>query len=208
MSVVKEKQVGYSIRPGYKQTEVGLIPEDWEVKTLAEISPRQSVGLVINPSTYFRSDGAVPNVFVKMDLPPRVFVQEGDILICVRNGSRDLIGKCAKINSKAEAARHVFGAFMAVYRTQFHDFIYHQFQSDLIKGQIHEHLGATINQITNKSLNSFEVPVPEREEQTAIANVLSDIDEEIVVIESKIEKARQIKQGMMQELLTGRTRLV
>jgi type I restriction enzyme S subunit len=44
---------------GYKQTEVGVIPEDWEVKRLKQISPSQSVGLVINPSSYFDDNGTV-----------------------------------------------------------------------------------------------------------------------------------------------------
>ena len=48
------------LKPGYKQTEVGVIPEDWEVKALKEISPKQSVGLVINPSTYFDPKESIP----------------------------------------------------------------------------------------------------------------------------------------------------
>ena len=45
---------------GYKQTEVGVIPEDWGVLQLKEISPSQSVGLVINPSSYYSERGTVP----------------------------------------------------------------------------------------------------------------------------------------------------
>jgi len=53
------------------------------------------------------------------------------------------------------------------------------------------------------------IPIPRTPvEQNSIATVLSDMDEEIIALESKLEKARQIKQGMMQELLTGRIRLV
>ena len=48
------------LKPGYKQTEVGVIPEDWDLKPLKKISPQQSVGLVINPSTYFDTTGTVP----------------------------------------------------------------------------------------------------------------------------------------------------
>jgi type I restriction enzyme S subunit len=102
----------------------------------------------------------------------------------------------------------VFGAFMCVYRTPFHDFIFHQFQSDVIKRQINEHLGATINQITNRSLNGFVIPIPEKEEQVATSRVLSDMNEEIVELDCKLTKAREIKQSLMQELLTGRIRLV
>lgn len=70
-------------------------------------------------------------------------------------------------------------------------------------------MGATINQITNKDMASFRIPLPRDEkEQTAIANVLSDIDREIEALQQRLHKTQQIKQGMMQELLTGKTRLV
>jgi type I restriction enzyme S subunit len=142
-----------------------------------------------------------------MDVPAAIIVRKGDILICVRNGSRDLIGKCALINEEAQGM--TFGAFMAVFRTPFYNFVYHQFQSDLIKRQINEHLGATINQITNKSLNSFQIPFPmDEEERTAIAVILSGMDVEITTLEAKLGKARELKLGMMQDLLTGKVRLV
>jgi type I restriction enzyme S subunit len=58
-----------------------------------------------------------------------------------------------------------------------------------------------------KVVKNFELLVPAPEEQTAIADILSDMDAEIAAVETKLTKARQIKQGMMQELLTGRIRL-
>jgi len=57
-------------------------------------------------------------------------------------------------------------------------------------------------------IKNYEVVTPSIEEQTAIAPVLSDMEAEIEALEARREKTRQIKQGMMQELLTGRTRLV
>ena len=57
-------------------------------------------------------------------------------------------------------------------------------------------------------MRNFPVRLPKVEEQTAIATILSDMDAEIAALEARLSKARQIKQGMMQELLTGRTRLV
>ncbi len=193
---------------------------EWGVKALGEIG-EALIGLTYKPSDV-RSDGVLvlrssnvhegelrfeDNVFVAMDVPDRIMIRTSDILICVRNGSRDLIGKCAKIDGRAQEM--TFGAFMAVFRTPFHKFVYHQFQSNVIKRQIHEHLGATINQITNKSLNSFQIPFPMDEaEQTAIATTLSNMDAEIAALETKLVKTLQIKQGMMQELLTGRIRLI
>lgn len=57
-------------------------------------------------------------------------------------------------------------------------------------------------------LQRFFLPVPSIEEQTAIAKILADMDSEIQALEKRLNKTRQIKQGMMQELLTGKTRLV
>jgi type I restriction enzyme S subunit len=57
-------------------------------------------------------------------------------------------------------------------------------------------------------LFALQVALPEKAEQTAIAAVLSDMDADIAALEAKLTKARQVKQGMMQELLTGKIRLV
>ena len=59
-----------------------------------------------------------------------------------------------------------------------------------------------------EDIRSFEVPAPSAAEQTAIGTILSDMDAEIAALEAKLSKARQLKQGMMQELLTGRIRLI
>lgn len=207
-------------KKGYKQSELGEIPEDWEVAKFGEIG-KPIIGLTYSPNDVSDSGTLVlrssnvqkgkleykDNVFVDMELPDRVITQEGDILICVRNGSRQLIGKCALIDKKA--AGTAFGAFMSVFRTEFYKFIFYQFQSDSIKNQIEEMMGATINQITNKDMSGLIVAMPSYSaEQTAIATILADMDEEIQALEHRLNKTRQIKQGMMQELLTGKTRLL
>ncbi|WP_335901323.1 restriction endonuclease subunit S [Shewanella algae] len=65
-----------------------------------------------------------------------------------------------------------------------------------------------IPHISPQDIRSFKLLLPpSKEEQTAIATILSDMDEEIQALEQRLSKTRQIKQGMMQELLTGRTRL-
>lgn len=206
-------------KKGYKQSELGEIPEDWEVVKLGEIG-QTVIGLTYSPkdvsefgTLVLRSSNVQngklayhDNVFVNMQLPERVMVQEGDILVCVRNGSRQLIGKCALIDKATVGA--AFGAFMSIYRSDVNNFIFYQFQSNLIQEQINERMGATINQITNKDMAEFVVAMPKRkEEQSAIAIILSDMDKELQVLEQRLNKTRQIKQGMMQELLTGKTRL-
>jgi type I restriction enzyme S subunit len=59
-----------------------------------------------------------------------------------------------------------------------------------------------------RTIEGVEIFCPVAEEQTAIATVLSDLDAELAALETKLAKACQLKQGMMQELLTGRIRLV
>lgn len=204
----------------YQNTDIGIIPEDWDCVAMGDIG-QSLIGLTYNPSNVkdygtlvLRSSNVQGgqlafenNVFVDMELPKRVMVEPDDILICVRNGSRQLIGKCALIDDRVKGA--AFGAFMSVYRSKYSRFIFYQFQSHIIQKQIEEVMGATINQITNKDLSVFKVALPKsEEEQTYIATILSDMDAEIAALEAKLAKYRHIKQGMMQNLLTGRIRLI
>ena len=206
------------VKPGYKQTEVGVIPRDWDTQTLGKIG-ECLIGLTYDPSNV-KSDGVLvlrasnieqgalqfdDNVFVDMEVPEKILAKEGDLLICVRNGSRPLIGKCALIDKRAEGM--TFGAFMSIFRSPHNRFIFYCFQSDLVKRQIHEHLGATINQITNKSLNSFRIPFPNCDEREMIAAALSDVDGLVGALDKLIAKKQDLKQAAMQQLLTGQTRL-
>lgn len=208
------------VPPGYKRTEVGVIPEDWEVKHLSELGVTYA-GLTYKPSNV-RSFGSLvlrssniqdgklvfnsDDVYVDATIPPRAIVREGDILICVRNGSARLIGKCARIPKSA--AGNAFGAFMTVFRANDDGLSFYLFQSDIVQRQIQERMGATINQITGKDLSEFLVPVPTAEgEQRAIATALSDADALIESLDRLIAKKRAIKQAAMQQLLTGQTRL-
>ena len=68
--------------------------------------------------------------------------------------------------------------------------------------------GSTATGIQRLKFEKIKINFPSVKEQTAIAEILSDMDTEIDALEAKLRKARQIKQGMMQELLTGKTRLV
>jgi len=207
------------LMPGYKRSDVGVIPDDWDAKPLGEIGD-SLIGLTYRPSEVRKYGTLVlrssnvqngtlcfdDNVFVDADIPERIMVRPGDILVCVRNGSRDLIGKSALIDERAVGM--TFGAFMGVFRSEDGQFLRHVFQSGIFKKQINEHLGATINQITNKSLNSFKVPLPPTdEERTEIARVLSDVDALLASLDQVIAKKRDLKQAAMQQLLTGKTRL-
>jgi type I restriction enzyme, S subunit len=83
------------------------------------------------------------------------------------------------------------------------------FQTTGIKRQFYYYsVGTKVSGISKTNIAKILIPVPKLSEQIAIGAMLSDMDEEIIALESKLFKFRQLKQGMMQELLTGRIRLV
>jgi type I restriction enzyme, S subunit len=198
---------------------LGNLPEGWEVRHLGQIGDA-IIGLTYSPEDVaeegvlvLRSsniqDGRLSfddNVYVTALIPERVVTRENDLLICVRNGSKRLIGKCALIDGRT--AGEAFGAFMSVFRSPLNRYIIHAFQSDIISRQIRSTLGATINQITNRDLLEFALPLPRLEsEQRAIAASLSDVDALLQSLDRLIAKKRGVKQGAMQQLLTGTIRL-
>ena len=202
-------------KQGYKFTEeFGYIPEDWDVVNLRECCDNY-IGLTYSPNNV-SSDGTLvlrssniqegclvfnDNVYVTMDIPERAIAQKGDILVCVRNGSRQLIGKSAKINQNGMA----FGAFMTILRANnfCSDYLLYLWQSGYVQKQIKESLGATINQITNADIQRYKVPIPSLlPEQEKIAKVLSDIDELIESTQKLIDKKKDLKTATMQKLLT------
>jgi type I restriction enzyme S subunit len=177
------------------------------------------IGLTYDPSSVRRAgtlvlrssniqDGILAfddNLYVDCVIPERIRLRDGDILICVRNGSRRLIGKSAVLDERVEG--ETFGAFMAVFRSGVNPYLRYFFQSADFKRQIDAHLGATINQITNGSLKGFIVGLPEEPERLAIAERLKDADDLISALQRLIAKKEAIERGLMEQLLTGRVRL-
>jgi type I restriction enzyme S subunit len=83
------------------------------------------------------------------------------------------------------------------------------FQSAYIKSQFKFYaVGTKVSGISKTNILKIEISLPTLDEQTSIAIILSDMDAEISVLETKLSKYKQIKQGMMQNLLTGKIRLV
>lgn len=136
-------------------------------------------------------------------------LKDGDILICAANGSRNLVGKAAIWKQPSAAT---FGAFMAVFRCNEgvdSYFVGYLFQSVSYRRQLDDILtGSAINNLNAKDIEGLAFVFPVLAEQQAIAAVLSDMDAEIAALEAEHAKYESIKQGMMQELLTGRTRLM
>ena len=204
------------IPQGYKATPLGIIPQEWEVKPLGEVGKLLS-GLTYSPSN-IRSNGLLvlrssniqegqlvfeDNVFV--DVLSYTPVKEGDILICVRNGSQNLIGKTAIITKKAEGC--AFGAFMAIFRSPINQYIFYLFGTEIYRKYIYRNLGATINSINGSDLRRFRFPFPPLAEQKKIAEVLGVWDKAIEKQSQLIEQLTLRKRGLMQQLLTAKRRL-
>ena len=113
-------------------------------------------------------------VRVKVEISDKLLVQNGDILICARNGSKKLVGKSAIINGIKEPM--TFGAFMAICKTSIHKYVYLFLQSDLFFSQLREVSGTTtINQLTQNKFNSFLIPIPPIGEQMRIIKKIEQL---------------------------------
>ena len=205
-----------SIPAGYKDSAVGIIPQEWEATTLDKL------GNVISGLTYSPDDISDTGILVlrssnikngMLCMADNVYVNStsynpvktGDVLICVRNGSKNLIGKSACVTPHYDGV--AFGAFMSIYRSPHNNYLKHLFNSDIFYKNVHRNLGATINSINGNDLKKFVIPVPPMEEQWKIAEILGVWDEAIDKQRRLIEKLELRKRALMQRLLTGRTRL-
>ncbi|MDT0120940.1 restriction endonuclease subunit S [Kocuria marina subsp. indica] len=139
------------------------------------------------------------------------YLRTGDVLICAANGSKQLVGKAAPIRATGSIPQ-TFGAFMMVYRPNtgaiLPSFAALHFQTKPYRDWIEVLLaGSSINNLRPADIAALEIPLPEHEEQVAIASAVTDMEDEIHALRHRLTKAHAIKQGMMQQLLTGRIRL-
>ena len=193
------------------------LPSGWKVVRLGEIgkilngltySPENvsNNGLLVLRSSNINDNFIVLNnddVYVK-GISKFNKTLENDILICVRNGSKNLIGKNALITEKYKDL--AFGAFMAIFRSNYNLFLIHIFKTNTFFKQVKNDLGATINSINNSNLLNFKIPLPPLDEQEKIAEILSTWDEAINLTINLIENKKQFKKALMQNLLTAKIR--
>ncbi len=144
------------------------------------------------------------NVYVNAHVPEEKIVAKGDILVCVRNGSSALIGKSCVL---PELKCTTFGAFMSVLRGDATGYFAKLFESNIVQEQVRGRSNATINQITKKDFQSILVTVPDKPEQEEIARTLSRFDTYIDDLAELIEKKKGIRDGALEDLMSGKTRI-
>mgnify|MGYP003624706469 CR=1 FL=1 len=144
-------------------------------------------------------------VYVRSDIENYNKVLKNDILICVRNGSKPLIGKNIIISSEME--NQAFGAFMSVFRSEINEFLFHLFDTDVYRREIHKNLGATINSINTGNLKKFKFNIPSIEESKKLTEFFNSLDNEINFLIKGMNEFKCQKQGLMQQLLTGKIRV-
>ena len=173
------------------------IPKNWEWCNLSMIGTT-NIGLTYKPENIsnngtivLRSSNIVNGkidysdiVKVNSQIRESQFAEENDILICARNGSRALVGKCAIIPKTDE--KMSFGAFMAIYRTAFYRYVYLFLNSKEFKKVFDDSNSTAINQLTQDMLKRTILPFPPLAEQIRIYNMVGKLFSEIESIENSL----------------------
>lgn len=201
---------------------IGQIPEDWKVVRLKNIAKCYG-GLTYSPDDInekgilvLRSSNIQngklsfnDNVYVKVNnfMP----VEKNDILICSRNGSRELIGKNAIITTDIKAT---FGAFMMIIRTsQNAKYLHKILNSNIFNYYISSFLTSTINQLTKNNLDNIKFPFsidPNTQQQIVeyLDKRCEEIDNLIKIKQEKIEKLKEYKKSLIYQYVTGKKEVI
>lgn len=210
-----------SITKGYKKTEVGVIPEEWGVKKIGEILRLCQYGSAakseLNGTTPVLRMGNLDNGLIDWD--DLVYTSNyreiqnyslcKDDILFNRTNSPDLVGKTAIYHAEKSA---IFAGYLI--RLQVNTEVSAEFLNRIMNSAYFKSFcknvktdGVSQSNINANNLKSAWIPLPPLPEQKAIAEVLSDMDALIEVQKELIAKKRDIKQGAMQDLLSGRVRL-
>lgn len=197
---------------------MGYLPDRWETVKLKYLGSYRN-GLTYSPddivdnekgTLVLRSsnikDGKLcfdDTVFVDID-DNSFLVQEGDILICSRNGSKDLIGKNALIPANTYA---YFGAFMMIYRCSCPNYMFYILNSDIFSCYLGSFFTSTINQLTGSNFGNILIPFcKDKNVQQRIVDYLeskcSQIDSIIARQENIIAKLKEYEQSIISEAVT------
>jgi len=200
------------LKPGYKQTEIGVIPEDWEVEYLPKIcqfkagkAHEQYITLMgdyicVN-SKFISSDGKIQKRCYRNDCQAR----KGDILMVMSdlpNGKA--LAKAFVVKEDGLYAVNQRVCALRPYHSNSEYLFYVLNRSPYF---LKHDDGVNQTHLLNPVFLKCQLPLPSLREQRAIADSLCGIDSLITSLEKLIEKKKLIKQGVMQELLTGKRRL-
>ena len=145
------------------------------------------------------------NVYVDSSIvPDRIRTRSNDVLMCVRNGSKSLVGKTALISD--EHSDLAWGAFMTVLRPNTNNtLLYHYLNSPSFRKQVFPDLEtATVKQITMSTLNRIKLLVPNTDEQDKISDFLSALDKRIEKQRQLVEALKSYKRGLSEALFSGK----
>lgn len=211
------------VKKNYKQTDVGAIPEDWDVQLLHELSEKIMVGIASAATHAYRTQGVplLRNQNIKKGYladDDLLFVDEGyeTIYKNKRLKTGDLLtartgypGTTCIIPSKYDGAQ-CFTTLITRLKKDAVDanYLCHYINSEYGLVFIEKSkIGGGQKNIGVGIFQKMPVPIPKPSEQQAIAAALSDVDALLTSLDALIAKKRLIKQGAMQELLTGKRRL-
>ena len=135
-------------------------------------------------------------VRVDSSIPDTLLLQDGDILMCSRNGSAHLVGKVARIRQLPEPM--TYGAFMTVIRSEYMDYLFLFFQSDGFRQQISYGKSSTMNQITQKMLDQITLDLPSKTEIEKLSPLLEQADKSKFELKQAIEKIDKVMRALMQ----------
>ena len=166
-------------KPHYENEAPFEVPSSWEWTTIGDIA-ESNIGLTYKPTDIcdygipvYRSNNIQNRCIDKTDLVrvdtkilDKQFLAIGDLLICARNGSRRLVGKCALIEELTEPTS--FGAFMAVCRSIYNPWIYLLLNTNYFDRYLDDSNSTTINQVTQTMLLAFKIPFPPKKEQERV----------------------------------------
>ena len=192
------------------------IPENWVWCSLGDIGST-NIGLTYSPNDI--SDKGIPVlrssnvqngeitlqdlVRVNKDVNENAKVQNGDILICARNGSKRLVGKCAIISDLSEET--AFGAFMAIFRSNCNPYIKYFIESPVYRRSLEGVSTTTINQITQSNLKETLIPLPPLSEQKAIVETVNRLmtlcDQLEKVVQQSEKQVELVMKGVLREVL-------
>lgn len=201
---------------------LGDVPAHWKIVRLKFLG-ESFIGLTYSPVELVDKEDGIfvlrssniqngkftteDNVYVNKEIPEKLILKKGDILLCSRNGSAELIGKNILIDE--ESAGNTFGAFMTVFRSKLNYYLFYFFNSNVFKSQTSLFATSTINQLTNSILSNLTIAYPESfdEQMRIIEHIKTEtatIDKAIAKAEREIELIREYKEAMIAEAVMGR----